>query len=56
MSEDPPPPYLRRQIVCQTCQQTFEPTPEEAEALLAMERVGLPAAAECAGCAGRRIQ
>lgn len=51
MSEPPPPPYLTRTFVCQACGRTFEPSPEEAEALAELERVfGLDAAMASATC------
>jgi DNA-directed RNA polymerase subunit RPC12/RpoP len=60
MSEDVPPYFVRREFVCTRCGKTFEPSPEEAEALAELERAfGLPpenASAVCEECAGRATQ
>jgi hypothetical protein len=60
MSEDPPPPYLTRTLVCRVCGKSYSPPPDEAEALAELERTfGLdPAAASgtCEECSGRRVQ
>jgi DNA-directed RNA polymerase subunit RPC12/RpoP len=60
MSEDVPPYYVRREFVCARCGRTFEPSPEEAEALAELERTfGLPAenaSAVCEECADQAMQ
>ena len=42
MSEPAPPPYLPTLFTCERCGRTVDLGPEEAEALEALARVGLP--------------
>jgi hypothetical protein len=57
---EPPAQYLSRQFVCRICGKSFEPPPDEAEALAELERAfGMKAenaSSVCEECAERSLQ